>query len=491
MFARRRKDSLQDKVEDRLREPGRHLILHGPTGVGKTSLVENACFALGLAYIRIPCSHEHTFRTLLGHALAEVSDNEEVGRTESTSRRYDLNPFFGKHSPLRVGRGRGVERTFQQRPRDPKSAVADALAVSGYRVLFLDNFEDLAPARAEEVRVSVGEFIRYLSDISADVSTSPKVVIAGIESASSRLVALGLSTGRRTAQFEIPEMTRDELREILRHGEAKLHVRFTPECIKLILDYSSGLPFYTHLLAQHSAKEALGQRSRVRLRARHVSEHHFLGSLDAVIGELRLSLQDAFERATEGEGLFRPRRAILVALANLPVQHCTVEAIKREVQRLHPFLSTAAASFVDEVLPLLVAEGVISKTTVDGAEQFNFVHLLMKGYIRLAEYNRSRAPTAVTVSGALRLMTEAGHPATEKFEEAMFEIDERIGRFLLIYPFDDTVGWKVRPFVQEIAIFCRAACPLPTNDWDVEVVGPSDGRSETIRASVGPSGLMP
>jgi putative ribosome biogenesis GTPase RsgA len=43
MFANRKFEDLQDRVEAALREHGRQVVLFGLTGVGKTSLIEHLC----------------------------------------------------------------------------------------------------------------------------------------------------------------------------------------------------------------------------------------------------------------------------------------------------------------------------------------------------------------------------------------------------------------------------------------------------------------
>lgn len=53
MFATRRHERLQERVQGALQEQGKQVIAYGPTGVGKTSLIRYLCRNGNIKYVRV------------------------------------------------------------------------------------------------------------------------------------------------------------------------------------------------------------------------------------------------------------------------------------------------------------------------------------------------------------------------------------------------------------------------------------------------------
>lgn len=83
MFATRKYEHLQDRVEAALREHGRQVVLFGLTGVGKTSLIGHLCRARHIRYVRVECGP--TFEEMMREALAKVVGQQEIERIEKES----------------------------------------------------------------------------------------------------------------------------------------------------------------------------------------------------------------------------------------------------------------------------------------------------------------------------------------------------------------------------------------------------------------------
>jgi hypothetical protein len=82
-------------------------------------------------------------------------------------------------SKVRGSAEKQVKRT--RLPRSLGGLVAEALAIHGYDVLFLDNFENLHGKRhGKEAARSVAELLKLLSDRSAEADHHVKAVVAGI-----------------------------------------------------------------------------------------------------------------------------------------------------------------------------------------------------------------------------------------------------------------------------------------------------------------------
>jgi AAA ATPase domain len=76
MFATRRHEHLQDRLEAVLSQRGRQVVLYGPTGVGKTSLVRYLSSQRNVPMVRVECGPP--FEDLMRDALGKIIGEEEI-----------------------------------------------------------------------------------------------------------------------------------------------------------------------------------------------------------------------------------------------------------------------------------------------------------------------------------------------------------------------------------------------------------------------------
>jgi MoxR-like ATPase len=141
MFATRRHEHLQDRLESALGERGRQIVLYGLTGVGKTSLVRYLCRQRGIPYVRVECGP--TFDDMMRDALGKIVGEEEIERINSQTAEGELGATIWAFLTAKAKVGRGTQTRTAKIPRTLPSMVAEALELLDYRVLFLDNFENL------------------------------------------------------------------------------------------------------------------------------------------------------------------------------------------------------------------------------------------------------------------------------------------------------------------------------------------------------------
>ncbi len=379
MFAARRHADLESRVQLALTQRGRQVVLYGDTGVGKTSLVYHLAHVLNVPMVRLECGP--SFDDLLKDALSEVADHQETGWIDRTAMTGRAKGSVGVLSGETAGT---TERTTHNAPteRTLQAAVIDALEAAGIRLLFLDNFENtFGAAHANETTRRVTQLLKSLADRADDGQAHLRLVVAGIPSASEALIDLEEAAARRTAQIEVTRMPMNELDQILARGEEKLKMDFAGTCRHMILMYSDGFPYYTHLLALHCARRAFAD-------GRHtVDLADFDGALDEILVDCDLQLRQQFSRAIETSGTVRTRRSIMEAMASLNDQEVSFAAIRAAFLRAHPeyrdasrlnFLSTAITPLRDEYR--IVADLGKRKSTKN---LYRFRNPLMRGYVRL------------------------------------------------------------------------------------------------------------
>jgi hypothetical protein len=393
MFATRKYEDLQDRVEAALREHGRQVVLFGLTGVGKTSLVEHLCRVRGVKYVRVECGPP--FEDMMREALAKVIGHQEIERIEKESLQAGIGATLYGLLRADLSKTKGTEVKYERFPVSLASAAAEALRLMGINVLFLDNFENLnGKPHGEETSRAIAELMKSFADRAAEHGlATPQVVVAGIPEASAALIGLDGATARRTAQVEVPRMPDDELDQILTRGEDKLDITFEGLLRDRIIQNSDGFPYYTHMFALHCSRRAIiAGRTDVKL-------DDFDASLASILADCDLELRMAYEAAVETTGAVQMRKSIMEAIATLNDLEVPFKAIRESFLKLHPeygsidrlnFLSTA-------ITPLKGNMGILADTGKPKSpnNKYRFVNPLMRGYVRLRMLNEAQGELEV------------------------------------------------------------------------------------------------
>lgn len=387
MFASRRHERLEERVQGALRELGRQIVTYGPTGVGKTSLVRFLCHKNEIPYVRVECGVE--FDEMLRDALANVVNEEVIEKVKSKSGEAEAGLLAGMFS-FKGRASAGVETKIAEVRRALPNLVAEALEAAGKQVLFLDNYENLrSQSHAVETKQSIVQLLKSLSDRAADNPDALKLVIAGIPEASEELVTADEATARRLAQIEVSRMPSDELDQILVHGEAKLGIKFEGLCRDRILQSSDGFPYYTHLVALHCSRRAIDAgREFVEL-------SDFEAAIDDIILDCDLSLRSAYRNAVETSGDVRARRSIMEAMARLNDLEVPFRDIRKSFMQIHPgrYASPAKLNFLSPSMSELCDKyGILADKGLSKSlnNLYRFQNPLMRAYVRLTMVRDSK-----------------------------------------------------------------------------------------------------
>jgi hypothetical protein len=239
-----------------------HLVLYGPRGIGKTSLLHilaeaatEARYIVHYSSCGAASNFSETFRSaaadipLLFHSgFGPTAEEAEAGATLA-----DLLPA-DVISPRQFGE------------------VCAKLA--GTRVIIiLDEFER---SEALEFRRDIAELIKILSDRSVRV----QLVIAGVAGDVAELVEHIPSIRRNILAIRLPLMADEEARELVKIGETASGITFDPAAREFIVKIAAGWPYIASLLAHHSGLSALNA-DRTTVLAEDVAE-----ALDGALGEL-------------------------------------------------------------------------------------------------------------------------------------------------------------------------------------------------------------
>jgi ATPase family associated with various cellular activities (AAA) len=388
VFAERANEDLQARVGEALLDAGSQLILYGPTGVGKTSLVHNVCAALGLSTVVVNAGGP--FNRMLDDVLAQLEPDVRTGHEE----------VDGGGASLKVGLSvaqaklddRDELRTqHARRPPQLTRQVLDVMTRTRTKVLFIDNFESLDGQRHRGLTVQrLSEMLKFFSDSAFPLGVdAPTIVIAGIGSAAEDLVVLDEAIARRTVQAEVPRMTPQELATIVHRGGEELSIDFADVVTQTIVEWSDGFPSYTHLFARHAAIAALtrpdarlGPLFRKRL---HVTMADVQTGVFEAVRRDQLRQTVAYRDAVAAEPF---RRAILSALASCTSSEATLKEIRHAVRAASaPDTKVENRGLRTALSRLSKGDGsiVVCRERATHPPLFRFRDPLMRAYVRLED----------------------------------------------------------------------------------------------------------
>lgn len=233
MFAGRR--ALLEDLIVAIEDQRLHFVLYGDRGIGKTSILHVLSdLAIDADYLvcYISCGDRMTFSDF----------------ARRIAQRIPLL-FHGDYAPgsADVEQGQHLSDILPQGEIDVSTFGEMLGRLSDTRILMLlDEFDRV---ETEDFRRSIAELIKNLSDKAAPA----QIVIAGVAPDLSELIAQIPSIRRNVLGVLVPNMTDDEVSEMLAIAERRAGLAFTAEARELIGLASLGLPYLVGLVAQHAA----------------------------------------------------------------------------------------------------------------------------------------------------------------------------------------------------------------------------------------------
>lgn len=249
----------QQQMEDLINvgfERGQHAAVFGERGVGKTSLatIMTSVFAAleNKIVVRVNCDATDTFDSVWRKVIDEIHILAAL-RTDDRAEhlRSAVEAAENELADVDQMRANDVRKLLRM--------VSNALDC----IVFIDEFERLKDPRST---ASFAETIKILSD----ESVAATIVLVGVGDNLEELLSEHGSIERALAQIHMPRMSREELSDIVEGGLEMLDMKIEHKALATIVDISRGLPHFTHLIAQSSARAAIDAGERA-ITSDHVS----------------------------------------------------------------------------------------------------------------------------------------------------------------------------------------------------------------------------
>ena len=258
-----RQDQVQ-KMRDTVMSRGRHAVVFGERGVGKTSLA--SIFHLGLpatrpvTYVYVQCGSQDTYESIWRRALRRIVFHTPQGE------HFAVDLIRGEVSP------------------DELEVVLANFPASLLPVIVFDEYDRI---KNDQSRVLMSETIKQLSNTPSLCT----IILVGVADNVTDIILEHQSISRALVQIRMPRMFSDELKEIVTRRLYNTPIKVTDNALWRISYLASGLPFYSHALGQASALTAIKSRQL------QITEDIVNASIDECFGDLDQTLIDAYVKA--------------------------------------------------------------------------------------------------------------------------------------------------------------------------------------------------
>ena len=277
-----------------IEEPGRHLLIEGPSGVGKTCVVHKIFQDLGWR-------RQREFLSVTG---------QEQDTTEK------IYAHLNKSHPVEV--------------------------LGLPQILVIDDFHILPPS----TRVDIGRRLKLASDLSFEMSTPPSVVMIGIPNSASPLLAPAPDLLPRLGIHRIQRASDTEIQKLISEGEDALNVIF--EEPDILLDECQG----NFWLAQYICKSICASQGIFEEQRRNrLLSFDLLSLRQRLLSELSIRYMPTAITFAKGKRWLpegsKPYLEVLLGLSRCPG---SVVSFDEVLQRI-PEARRASASAIHGLLP--------------------------------------------------------------------------------------------------------------------------------------------
>jgi hypothetical protein len=340
------------QIIDTIGERGRHAILYGERGVGKSSLAQIVPFVLPrglhtIRHLRVQAFSGDTFSDVARRIFGQINIQEKRG--------YSAGEIY----PGEVT----IDDFLSEMQRFRENEIP---------IIVIDEFNEIEDDRTSSL---ISNIMKALSDSVSNVT----IIVVGVADNVGDLIGGHLSIERCTEEIPMPRMPMNERREVLERRLARLGMTISADGKWKILNLSKGLPAYVHTLGKFAVFSALKER---RL---FISEEDVDSAINEGLQSSQQSLKDSYEAATRSNNTRAQFRHVLTAcaLARVDDSGYFVPAAIREPLSSILKRSVEIANFQDTLRDFSEAKrgGILERVGEPRTYRFRFKNPAMQPYV--------------------------------------------------------------------------------------------------------------
>lgn len=261
-------------ITEALQEPGKHLLLFGGRGYGKTSIANIVSHNLsnkGFFIIKINCHRSlNTYTEIWGDifkvTLSAINDDHLKFSKK-------LKDYFSESKEI-----------VNQKNIQIIDVISFFKKVDFPFLIILDEADLII-----QNSTNIGKFADTIKAFS-DQLPSIKLLIVGIAKNSSELIGEHASLERCLVEVNIDRMNEKDLIDILDGGLFKIDMKADEEVKKNLVLFAHGFPYFIHLLSLYAVEDA------IRLNYKLLVEKNFQNAVIRALNNMQENLRKMFKR---------------------------------------------------------------------------------------------------------------------------------------------------------------------------------------------------
>lgn len=261
-------------ITEALQEPGKHLLLFGGRGYGKTSIANIVSHNLsnkGFFIIKINChrslnTYTEIWKDIFKVTLSAINDDHlKISKK--------LKDYFSESKKM-----------INQKNIQIIDVISFFKKVNFPFLIILDE-ADLIIRNS----TSIGKFSDTIKAFS-DQLPNIKLLIVGIAKNSSELIGEHASLERCLVEVNIDRMSEKDLIDILDGGLFKIDMRADEAVKKNLVLFAHGFPYFIHLLSLYAVEDAIGLNYKLLV------EKNFQNAVIRALNNMQENLRKMFKR---------------------------------------------------------------------------------------------------------------------------------------------------------------------------------------------------
>ena len=242
-FLRGRDEQLSG-IKKALYQPGRHVLIYGFRGVGKSSLAQTAAYALSIGAdpILVGCEAKSTLTTVIEDVI-----NEAVNKNPTTEKKVkEAGASFSS-----FGFGGSIKTTTQVSAVTEPGSVNEAVRLIQYLcdhtqskpVIVVDEFDQI---RGENEQEAFTNFVKQISD----KHVPARFIFCGIGDSVDAIMAAHGSADRYFHTVSLGQLPWEARFEIVAFAAEQLGIEIDDNTLYRIARISDGFPYFVHFISE-------------------------------------------------------------------------------------------------------------------------------------------------------------------------------------------------------------------------------------------------
>ncbi len=277
------------KMLDATAESGKHVVLFGEPGVGKTSMAKlfGQLFpktARHIWTIREQADPTDNFSSLWKKAFRDIQI--QMLRDDGVIENRLVSDFYPD----------GIS------PDDVRRELEVLFKPNEIPIIIFDEFDKIVDRATPNLMANT---IKYLSDYAVNCT----VILVGVADNVTEIIGEHASVLRCLEQIPMPRMKTAESREIIEKIVPRLGMKIDPDALWKIVNLARGLPSYVHALGQYATQSAAHRRSLT------IVENDIDNAIHRVLEKSQETVQADYAKAIQSNRSDNLYKEVLLACA--------------------------------------------------------------------------------------------------------------------------------------------------------------------------------